>query len=402
MMLKLKTVVLIAAFGVMSLGGAAQAKWWNQKNRNVDHNPVNVGVGQIVHGDVVSDKSITVDGEVDGDCISLGGPVTVSGRVTGDVVSAGGQVEVSGTVRDDVVSMGGPVEISGNVGGNVSSVGGGVVLKSSATINGDVSALGGKVEKGDAVQLKGDVQDVDLRSIGRLAGKLAKLRSGSSSSDDNSSNLTQAFQLAGLLGAGMVILFSMFAVGLLLMLLPPIFFPRQVGMAANAMRADMWKSAGIGLLIVMAIFPSTIFLVVSIIGIPLVPLALLLVAAAGILGWSAFSMLLCDRFFEGIKRNSPQSMIGKVCAGYLLVAVVIGFGHAIPFIGGIISLAGYLVFTFGMVAGLGAAWLTRLGTRGVSSAAPVTQIPLPVVAPVAVPVQPAAQPENPGDINKAA
>ena len=99
MLFKLKTIMLLATLGLMALAQSGEAKWWNQKNRDVSHNPITVAAGEVRHGDVVSDKSISVDGEVDGDCIALGGPVTVTGKVTGDVIATGGAVAVSGAVR---------------------------------------------------------------------------------------------------------------------------------------------------------------------------------------------------------------------------------------------------------------------------------------------------------------
>jgi hypothetical protein len=103
-------------------------------------------------------------------------------------------------------------------------------------------------------------------------------------------------------------------------------------------------------------------MVVSIMGIPLIPLALILLVAAKILGVCAFSVVLEKRFFEGIKKPGPQSLIGRVAVGYALMAGLVLFGHVIPIVGGILFLAGFIIIAFGVVLGLGAVCTTRMGT----------------------------------------
>jgi hypothetical protein len=75
---------------------------------------------------VVFSGSIRIDGEVDGDVVSLSGPVTVNGLVNGDVVSLNGTVVVThaGHVTGDVVSREAPVvQSGGEVQGQVRGVG---------------------------------------------------------------------------------------------------------------------------------------------------------------------------------------------------------------------------------------------------------------------------------------
>jgi hypothetical protein len=165
------------------------------------------------------------------------------------------------------------------------------------------------------------------------------------------------------LGIGLLIMFSMLFTGIVLLLLPAIFFPKHVGNAAAAISGDMWRACGIGALIVMGFFPGLLIMVISILGIPLVPFALMLFAAAGVLGMSAFSVVLQGRFFDGIKRSGPAGLPGKVAAGFGVMAGLLFFGKMIPFIGGVLSLIGFMLMAFGTMTGLGAVWMTRLGNK---------------------------------------
>lgn len=341
--------------------------------------------------DVLTDKSLTVNGTLAADAVSLGGPITVNGLVTGDVSSMGGPVTINGRAADDVSSfggpinvtgevagdissLGGPVYVSGHVEGDISSLGGNVKLSSNAVVDGDISTMGGLVEKEDGAVHRGQVTSFDARDIRRAIldfGRVAR----------QGEKRISPLVAGGLATAGVVFLFSLLFTGVILLLVPAVFFPEHTRRAAAAVRADFWRATGIGALITVAFFPAILMLLVSILGIPLIPLAMLLMVFAAVLGLSGFSTVLQERFFEGIKKTGPVSLLGQVVVGYALMAGLLIFGNIIPLIGGVLSFIGFMMMAFGIVVGLGAAWDTRMGTR-----------PGPV--PPAAPAQPApaAQP----------
>lgn len=108
-------------------------------------------------------------------------------------------------------------------------------------------------------------------------------------------------------------------------------------------------------LMVIGFFPGLLMMIVSILGIPLAPFALMLYAAAGVVGLSGFSVALQGRFFEGIKKAGPVSLPGKVAVGCALMAGLMLFGKVIPLVGGVLSPIGFMLLSFGAVLGLGAA-----------------------------------------------
>jgi hypothetical protein len=190
----------------------------------------------------------------------------------------------------------------------------------------------------------------------------------------------------GLFGAGLVILLSLLLLGAVLLVLPAIFFPKNVENVAREMTVNFWKSAGIGTLIVMALFPAFLAMLISILGIPLIPLAAMLLVAAKLLGFCGFSLVLARRFFEGIKRPAPASMVAQACIGYALLAALVFVGHSLPVLGWLLTLTGIIVAAFGVLLGLGAVWSTRMGAD---------QVPPPVQAvPVRPQPAPGAQPSS--------
>jgi len=393
---------LAALTALLILGQAAQAR-----KPEVTHEDIVVVKGQTLNGDVATDKSLLVDGKLDGSATAIGGgSVTINGELTGDLVSMGGPVSIPGLVKGDVSSIGGPVDVSGRVEGGISAVGGKVTLSGGGQVDGDISALGGSVNKGAQSKHKGSINSFsadalkgtlsNAMGIARNAGRFDWGNSGRRQSRsfnwrmdgmNNDMDGHGLWFLGGLIGLGLLIVFSMLATGLVLVLLPVIFFPKNVENSRDAIKGDIWKACAIGAIALVGFFPGLLMMVVSILGIPLVPFALMLFAAAAVLGLSAFGVILQGRFFEGLKKTGPVGLIGQVAVGYALIAGLLFFGKLIPLIGGLVSLIGMILLAFGIMTGLGAAWMTRMGTR------PFVPAPVPAVpaAPAAAPVPPAPQ-----------
>jgi cytoskeletal protein CcmA (bactofilin family) len=368
-MKNIKSCLMLAA-ALTCLGQAAQAR-----RNELRHDDVVIEKGQTMRGDVATDKSILVNGVLDGDAVSVGGAsVTVNGELTGDLVAIGGAVNVSGLARGDVASVGGPVAITGKVAGDVTSIGGGVDLKDAGEIDGGVSVLGGAFLKGPKAAHKGEVRSFDLRALRTVLPRVLKTARYAGDGEHGAN----PWLIGGLVGLGLLFFFSMLATGAILLLLPAVFFPKNVENAAAVISGDMWRACGIGALLLVGFFPGLLMMLVSVLGIPLVPFALMLYAIAGALGLSAFSVVLQHRFFEGIKKAGPVGLPGKVAAGYALMAGLVLFGKVIPLVGGVLTLIGFMLLCFGTMLGLGAAWMTRMGNQK--------------PAPPALPAQPQAVP----------
>lgn len=380
---------ILIALAAVSMAALVPADAQARREKVILHGDMVIEKDSRRDKDILTDGSLTVDGTLAADAVSLGGPVTVNGLVTGDVSSMGGPVMINGRAADDVASfggpvtvtgevagdvstMGGPVEVTGHVAGDISSMGGNVSLRAGAVVDGDISTLGGMVSKEDGAVHRGMVTSFDARDIRRAIMSFGRVaRQG----EKNIGPLLAG----GLLTAGFIFLVSLLFTGVVMLLVPAVFFPVQTVRAADAVRADFWRSAGIGALITVAFGPAMLMLLVSILGIPLIPLAVLLLVCAAALGLGGFSVVLQERFFEGIKRKAPVSLFGQVVVGYALMAGLLIFGNIIPLVGGVLSFIGFMMLAFGTVVGLGAAWDTRMGSR-------------PGLVPPAEPAQPAPPP----------
>jgi hypothetical protein len=355
---------------------AAAASSGRIESRDVRQGEVRVARGETVHDDIVASGPILVDGTAEKDCVSLGGGVTVNGRVKGDLVSLGGPAKIAGEVDGDVNAVGSPVVVSGSVGGDVFSMGGPVSLEPRAVVKGGVSTLGGGLTQADGSSIRGGISQMDLGLMGKLMPMALKFKPKERHSPDwIPRNLPFHWDSPWARAAGaLAALVFLAGVGLMVVLLSA-FLPKQVEAVAQAVETEFWKSAGIGALFFMLLLPGLLLMLVSILGIPLIPIALLLLCAAKLMAVAACSLLLARRFFASLQKPCPPFPV-SVAAGYGLLVSLTAAGKLAgaseglgSLVGGLFVFCNLMIVTLVLVVGLGAVWMTRLGTRPVGGSA---------------------------------
>lgn len=355
---------LLAAALVLSAGAAEAKKNFNIRvdGKDAVEGPVLVSKGETRDGDIVARGSVTVEGVLNGDAVSLDGSIAVPGQVNGDVASLGSAVSIAGAVSGDVAALGGAVDVTGRVHGDIAAMGGDVTLGPKAEVNGSVALLGGKLKKADGARLNGSVTQLDLgmgRDLLRLATKVT--RKAASPDPETKKDWSRAKAAAGLaFMAGLVLLVGLCGA----------FAPRQVENVAAAVEADFWHSAGVGLLLLIAAGPALLLLTVSVVGIPLLPVAFLGMLAAKLLAVAAFSLVLARRFALSTSRPSPTTLAG-VLGGFLLLISPNLLGKVVTLlglpggVGGLLLLTNLILLSFAVMVGVGAIWSTKFGTRSV-------------------------------------
>lgn len=296
--------------------------------------------------------------------IHIGGPVHVAENesVDGPVVAIGGSVSVDGDVRDDVVA-----------------IGGNVVLGPKARVRGDVTSVGGTIEKNATAEIDGRTNEVAFR--------FPHLRVG------------PGFWLpaAGFLTFGpwielMASLFRMVLFGLLAFVV--FFIARNpIGRIEHAAAVEPWKAGLIGLLIELLFIPifvlTIVILAVSIIGIPLLlfvpPLAMVALAAALVFGFTGVACRI-GRWAEHRFGWAAQSPFVLLLVGLLAIWALTIIGRVISlggwpiwFVSSALLIVGFVVEYVAWTVGLGAAVMTRFGTRpaagGGAMSAAATAVP---------------------------
>jgi len=159
--------------------------------------------------------------------------------------------------------------------------------------------------------------------------------------------------------------FLAFALGTgLVLCLLALFLPQETRGAAAAIRGDFWRAAGIGTVMVVLFMPVLLVLAVSILGIPLIPFAVLAWCAAVLFGLAAFSHVLAERAAESLGKPLPAAAPIAIGAGWLLLELLPFCGKLVGgILGGTFSFAGFLLMSCAVVTGLGSVWITRFGRR---------------------------------------
>ena len=248
-------------------------------------------------------------------------------KINSDVI-----VEENVKVRN-VFVLRGQITVNGTVEQNVVVIGGSVVLTRKAVVNGDVVALGGIIVKGKGADVRGTLTEINSSNISAAISDLL--------SDD---------------WEGWSWLFAIFSVVvfvalLILALLIVALIPKPIRVMAAAIRRNTFKTSLSGLLGLLLIVPIAVLLTISVIGIVLIPLEMILVVTAALLGFIAVSQIIGRRVLLLIKKT--EGGIVRQTFWGLVILWLIGW---IPYVG-------WMIKVLAIVLGLGGVIITRFGTK---------------------------------------
>lgn len=246
------------------------------------------------------------------------------------VVSGRDATVAAGTEVDNVVVLSGDAHIAGRVTETVVAIGGSIYLEPGAEVYGDAVSLGG------TINLQGDAR-IGGQQVSMGSFSLDDIHIGPFFSNWLGFNLS-VWRLLSLLFLGLIVFWLV---------------PQQVNRSSAAAELNPLRSVVFGLLGYLALIPMTILLLITVLGIPLIPILWLLVVAGRLLGQVCLG-LLAGRWLAP-KLNLQTTDVYQMLLGLL----VLGLITAIPVVGGLASLF------YGLV-GFGAALWTRFGTKPAS------------------------------------
>ncbi len=364
-------------------------------NGNVKNNIGQVIIEGDINGDVETNMGqVVVNGNVSGDIRTRMGDVVVDGLVGGNVTTDLGATKIGGAVGGDIGSGFGEMRITGTVGGNVNSTGGHVII--SGIVEGDVILEQGVVElKPDAVVSgkvyvgRGTVNKADTARVGSVeigekmtASELQRQidengfvinstdrEPGEDISERIVITVNRIFRdfnfrphlirgmdwpfftgpfmgIYGNIARGILNMLILFALAALTYTL----FPAQVKTAGNAVSEKIGPVIGWGLLAAVLAIPLMVLLAITIIGIPLIFVEIIVLAAAALLGYTGIVNLVGSRVI-GAASSGSANPLGTIALGVILIGLV----SLIPIIGSLLSLAVFIL-------GVGAALTTRFGS----------------------------------------
>jgi hypothetical protein len=322
----------------------------------------------VTYADPGFDRVIGEGETVEEDIVVFGGTLLVEpgATVDGSVSVFGGEVELAGTILGDVAIFGGQATISGFIDGDMAVLGGNLHTDTTAAVAGDCILVGGTIS--------GDGKDtIGCTGFGDLPNLAIPAFVGSQRSLELPVPLLRSMHEGSrgpgfFVTVGSVIGRSMF-LGLIALLLASAA-PSQLNRVSRTMRQKPGATgavgvftliAGISLITIIAVISAVLILVcVGILGIPLVIVMSLALFGALIMGWIAAGSLLGKKMIGWLKLSSNSLPIAAVL-GTVTLTMAAGLFSAMPWwLGGWVW---WLVAAAIGCAGLGAAALTRFGTR---------------------------------------
>lgn len=229
---------------------------------------------------------------------------------------------------DEAVSIGGNVIVYGRVENNVVAVGGNVTLKSGSYVGNEAVVVGGELYRDQGSVVRGRITQVYVPRF--IPSVSAMLKGGWVA-------LWATISIMVLLGF----------LGLAILMVAII--PEHLGTAVNAIERSFAWMLFWGLFWAVLIIPIAALLAISIIGIILIPLEILLVALAMLLGYIVSAIFIGKSLFLSFKRSPPP-----------FVDAILGM--FVFFLAGMVPIAGSIVNTLFLIAGFGAVVTTRFGT----------------------------------------
>jgi len=311
-------------------------------------------------GNVVIGSSFTLKaGETLNDSlVVIGGSATVEegAVVNGDVVVVGGSAFLADntTITGNAVVVGGALEVNALVKGDAVVIGGPVTLNEKAHVRGNMVTVGGSLSQADTARVDGDSVQGEAPVMPQSPAA-PNLPDGLGIAWNGARVFFNALLLAGLAA------------------LLALFLPAHLRRVSDAALAQPFMAGGMGILtwlafvvtmVALALF--SIFIITLLLTIPLFLVVLLTMAAASLFGWVALGMEAGNRLLGA--SNTTWPLPASAALGtFLLTLVADGIG--------MIACIGWVAPAAVALLGLGAAVMTRFGSRDALPAAPVSVIP---------------------------
>ncbi|MBD3243181.1 MAG: hypothetical protein GF331_21510 [Chitinivibrionales bacterium] len=244
-------------------------------------------------------------------------PLLAGGVMAKDLVKIGGSVVVEeGQVVKDAVAVGGTVTVRGEVTNDAVAVGGSVILEPGAVVRGDVVSVGGKVQQAEGARVEGGVTEVAGFFPAEVFGEGGRN--------------WPAF----LAGMRVVTFIGFLALALVAVaLFGGTFASIAAEAAAHPVQSGLW-----GLLALVLVPPFAVLLAVSLIGIPLIPLLIILVVCCVVVGYIGAGLLVGERVAGAV--HKPD--LSKVLAALIGLALLWAVGW-VPFLGWLVQAVAALV-----------------------------------------------------------
>ena len=248
-----------------------------------------------------------------------------------NLIRLGGDVTVqTNQVVENAQAIGGSVTVqpNGRVTQTAIAIGGNVTLKKGARVDGDAYAIGGKVVQEEGATIGGS------KSGGDEPGMMGMHRE------------RNPFLSMYLVQAGFRIFSAIVAaiLGWILLKTTPSFLPNLAAAVRQYPGRSAWWGAGA----VVALIATNIFLAITLIGIPLIPLLSVIVSFTSLVGALGIALFVGQQ----VMKNEQRTPLEQFLMGLLIItalALIPGLGGIVVFVVSLLGLGTLLAWKLGKV-----------------------------------------------------
>ena len=224
------------------------------------------------------------------------------------------------------VAVGGSLTVLGHVRGDTVAVGGSVSLRPGSRVDGDAVAIGGTVTVEEGARLEGDNVSLGARPLTWIVGGLAPL--GAS---------------ARLFGFKWTRALLLFVIALLIALA----FPDRVARVRTFLTSRPGVSSLGGLAVLLGFIPLCILMAVTIIGIPLIPVAVMVLVALFLFGVTVSAMWLGEKIPLIQENKTPLKAVALGGPVLVLLGLIPWIGTPVVVLAAVVSAGATILSRFG-------------------------------------------------------
>jgi len=345
----------IALLAVLSASGAAIAQDADAAHRlgdNLYTSGMDVGVsGAGLKSVFAAGESVSLDAGIAGTAHMIGRDVRFTAPVGGSVYGAGYSVAIDAPVTGSATAAGYDVEITakGSIGGDALLAGRYVrvdgPVAGHALLTGDVVEIGAPISGSAEIRAR----EIRFKPGARIDGTLSywsdktlTVPADVVSADRVTAHLVDLpvdHAARDLVGGLVVMLLVLLVAGALFILA---LMPLLSG-ARAALVARPWWTFLAGIVALSALFGSIFVLAVSLIGIPLIPVVLLLTPFLLAAGYLTTAYALGGALLDRVRANASSQNRWAALGALVIGLVVLGFLHSIPIFGWVVGVAATLL-----------------------------------------------------------
>jgi len=280
-------------------------------------------------------QDITVsEGEVYDAIIGIGNNISIKGTINDAIIVVGGNLKIEGSLGDALVLVGSDAHLNNSFRGDVVAVGSKLVLAPGVIVNGDIVSVGSQILKGENSLITGDQVEFNAENI------------------INSSHIWGPTFLA-IIGGLLLLASLIFA---LLTFLAGALFPTGIERSKAYLYNNTAQSFLVGLILFIFFIPLNFILLITLIGIPLIPMLWFIYGVLAIWGISVIASIIGSKILNAFNYQGNSHLLPLSIGIFIFYLLIL------------IPILGWLIILIIKIIALGTALLTQLGLRKIGEA----------------------------------